>query len=209
MLALLPALSTAVPETTWVAPSVESVTGAGHVLTPDPASAHANVTVTFVLFQPLALGAGVTAAVIVGGVVSLADMTISTESDVPGRPRSSTSISLAPVRSVIGRSMRATTAPDGSRKSAGRIMPMPLSVMTPLVTPALVTCSLAGDGVVTLKLRLTVTGPPEARVNVCGPNTIVSAAGAIAAPSAIPSAATRIPRWSEPRQSIGPPKEFD
>src|SRR5207253_4208647 len=45
--------------------------------------------------------AGVTAAVIVGGVVSLADMTISTESDVPGRPRSSTSISFAPARSVI------------------------------------------------------------------------------------------------------------
>ncbi len=38
---------------------------------PDPLSAQVNVTVTLVLFQPCALGAGEIAAVIVGGVVSV------------------------------------------------------------------------------------------------------------------------------------------
>jgi len=39
---------------------------------PDSVSAHVKRTVTFVRFQPFAFGAGVTAAVMVGGVVSAA-----------------------------------------------------------------------------------------------------------------------------------------
>src|SRR4051794_21435094 len=44
----------------------------GHVLIPDSVSEHTNFTVTFVLFQPLALAAGVATTLMVGGVVSTA-----------------------------------------------------------------------------------------------------------------------------------------
>ena len=69
--AVLPALSTAVPTTGCFAPSVETVTGAGHDRIPDPESEQAKLTVTSVLFQPFSLAAGDAVAVIVGGVGSV------------------------------------------------------------------------------------------------------------------------------------------
>src|SRR5882672_4959852 len=68
--AVFPALSIAVPEITWLAPSALTIVFAGQVLMPEPVSEQMNFTVTFVLFQPFALAAGVATAVIVGGVVS-------------------------------------------------------------------------------------------------------------------------------------------
>jgi hypothetical protein len=67
---LFPALSKAVPETGWFAPSDETVTGEGHEATPDKTSAQEKLTVTGELFQPAALGAGFCFAAIVGGVLS-------------------------------------------------------------------------------------------------------------------------------------------
>ena len=43
---------------TWFAPSPVKVWAGGQTATPEVASLHVNVTVTFVLFQPAALGAG-------------------------------------------------------------------------------------------------------------------------------------------------------
>ena len=68
--AVFPALSVAMPEITWLAPSPLTIVGAGQVAIPEPVSAQTNFTVTFVLFQPFALARGVATAVIVGGVVS-------------------------------------------------------------------------------------------------------------------------------------------
>jgi hypothetical protein len=50
--------------------------GAGQIATPERASAHVNVTVTEVVFQPAAFGAGDALAVIVGGVVSRLTVTL-------------------------------------------------------------------------------------------------------------------------------------
>jgi hypothetical protein len=69
--AVLPALSVTVPETVWLAPLAESTTGDGQFATPDNESAQAKVTVTFVVFQPSAFGAGEGVAVIVGAVSSM------------------------------------------------------------------------------------------------------------------------------------------
>jgi hypothetical protein len=69
--AVLPALSRAVPEITCWAPSVETTTAAGQNAS-FVSSAHVKRTVTFVRFQPLAFAAGVAVAVMVGGVVSAA-----------------------------------------------------------------------------------------------------------------------------------------
>src|SRR3954467_13125248 len=66
-----PALSTAVPITGWLAPSVGTVTGAGQMAIPDSSSVHVNVTVTGVRFHPAAFGAGDTAPDIVGLIVSM------------------------------------------------------------------------------------------------------------------------------------------
>ncbi len=66
-----PALSTAVSIMTCPAPSVVMVTGEGQDAIPDTLSLQVNVTVTFVLFHPLALGLGDIDAVMVGGVVSM------------------------------------------------------------------------------------------------------------------------------------------
>jgi len=87
VLALLPALSVAVPLTTWLAPSVVTVTGAGHVATPEELSVQVNVTVTFVLFHPAALDAGETWAVITGGTLSVLALKIWTAICPPGLPR--------------------------------------------------------------------------------------------------------------------------
>ena len=56
--ALLPALSTAVPVAAWFAPSLEIVKGAVQLAIPDTPSAQVKVTVTFVLFQPFAFADG-------------------------------------------------------------------------------------------------------------------------------------------------------
>src|SRR5260370_42266626 len=66
---LLPALSTATPATVSPRPSVVSVTGGEQLLTPLPASSHAKLTVTLVLFQPAALVGGVRVALMVGASV--------------------------------------------------------------------------------------------------------------------------------------------
>jgi hypothetical protein len=69
--AVFPALSTAVPLIVCK-PVVVVVIGEGHVRTPDRASEQVNVTVALVaLIIPLAPGAGATAAVITGGVLSI------------------------------------------------------------------------------------------------------------------------------------------
>ena len=70
VVALFPALSTAVPVITCPAPSVVTVIGDGQEAMSEPESAHVNVTVTSVLFQPFALGAGIADGVSTGGTVS-------------------------------------------------------------------------------------------------------------------------------------------
>ena len=67
----LPARSDACRVITRLAPLVDTPTELGQLTTPETGSEHVNVTVTAVLFQPAAFGAGVTVAVIVGAVVSI------------------------------------------------------------------------------------------------------------------------------------------
>src|SRR5579859_6471182 len=74
--AVLPALSIAVPCTSWPAPSFETVIGAGQDAMPDSASVHVNVTVASLLYQAAALGMGATVAVMVGVVRSRLTMTV-------------------------------------------------------------------------------------------------------------------------------------
>src|SRR6266852_2073043 len=69
--ALLPALSLQVPVEDCPAPSVLRVAAGSQVSMPERLSVPLNVTVTFVLFQPAALGAGEALAVTVGGVLSM------------------------------------------------------------------------------------------------------------------------------------------
>ena len=69
---VLPALSVHVPDDdVWAAPSVLTVAGLVQLSMPDRESLPLNVTVTFVLFQPLALAAGEAAAVAVGAALSM------------------------------------------------------------------------------------------------------------------------------------------
>ena len=122
--AVLPALSRAVPETTWLLPSVPRTTGGGHTATPDPASLQTNVTVTFVLFQPRVFGVGLTVVLITGGVVSPeegAGATIVTVSDRPALPRSSTAIRFTPATSVTRRSISGTASPRSRSSSSWRL----------------------------------------------------------------------------------------
>ena len=86
--AVFPALSRAVPLTTWPAVSVVIVTGAGQNAMPLVWSEQVNVTVGLTLFQPAALGGGALLAVIVGGALSTPMIWITKNS--PGFPRSST-----------------------------------------------------------------------------------------------------------------------
>ena len=74
--ALFPATSVAEPEIAWFAPSVATATGEGQVATPERESPQVKLTVTLELFQPAALGAGETAAAIVGGVLSILSVTL-------------------------------------------------------------------------------------------------------------------------------------
>src|SRR5438067_3891740 len=69
-LAELPAASVAVPLDVWLAPST-SVCAGGQLATPERASLQLKLTVTSVLFQPLALAASERSAVMVGAVLSM------------------------------------------------------------------------------------------------------------------------------------------
>lgn len=84
VLALFPALSLAVPDAVWPAPSAVSTAGAVQVATPDSASAQTKFTVTSVLFQPKALAAGTRLDEIVGGVKSIFRVT-DAEAELPAR----------------------------------------------------------------------------------------------------------------------------
>src|SRR2546425_8326135 len=69
--AMLPARSTAIAVRHCPAPSAWTTCGVEpHCATADTLSEHVNVTVTSVLFQPKALGAGVRVPTITGGVLS-------------------------------------------------------------------------------------------------------------------------------------------
>src|SRR5579859_3073007 len=78
-LALFPARSVLVPVTACALPSVLSVVGAGQLTMPEPdvpllaflGSVQVNATLTAVLFQQAALGAGNTLLEIVGAVSSM------------------------------------------------------------------------------------------------------------------------------------------
>jgi hypothetical protein len=76
VVAVLPAKSVAVPVIDWPAPSVNTVVGPGHPFVPDRLSVHMNETVTFELFQPLALGAGVAVATMPGADLSKFTVTV-------------------------------------------------------------------------------------------------------------------------------------
>lgn len=65
-----PATSVAVPETGWLAPSVENKVEDGQVATPDNESLHAKLTVTGLVSHPLEFGAGERFGITVGGVLS-------------------------------------------------------------------------------------------------------------------------------------------
>src|SRR5262249_29051543 len=71
VVAVFPALSTAVPEILWFKPSVLTLFVGGHVAIPDKASEQVNATATLVLFQPAALGAGVAVELITGETLSI------------------------------------------------------------------------------------------------------------------------------------------
>ena len=81
--AVLPALSVAVPVTTWPAPSSATTLSAVHEAMPDSASSHSNVTVTSELFQPCAFAAGVSVCEIVGEVPSILTSTVLCVSSLP------------------------------------------------------------------------------------------------------------------------------
>ena len=83
--AVFPALSVAVPMTLWCAPSANNVVEPTQLGIPDTASAHANVTVTSVLFQPLAFASGDCVWLIVGGVLSIFTWIVCAVSTLPAR----------------------------------------------------------------------------------------------------------------------------
>jgi len=83
----LPALSVQVPEADWPAPSAARTAGAVQLAIPESASLPVNVTVTSVLFQPLAFAPGLALALAVGGVLSML-----TECDAAGLMLSALSV---------------------------------------------------------------------------------------------------------------------
>src|SRR5260370_4864173 len=72
VVAVFPAKSVAVPETTWFAPSMVTATGGGQNATPLVLSEHVKLTVTLELFHPAGLGSGLRLAVMIGGSLSTA-----------------------------------------------------------------------------------------------------------------------------------------
>jgi hypothetical protein len=75
VLLILPALSVQVPDADCPDPSVLKMTGAVQEAMPDPASVPLKLTVTFVLFQPLAFGAGKALALADGAILSIRTVT--------------------------------------------------------------------------------------------------------------------------------------
>src|SRR3989449_7296387 len=71
VLALLPALSSAVPLADWAAPSALRVIGLVQLAIPERRSEQRKLAVTSLLFQPLALAAGLRLPLIVGAVLSM------------------------------------------------------------------------------------------------------------------------------------------
>src|SRR5207245_4921728 len=71
VLALLPALSSAVPLADWAAPSALRVIGLVQLAIPERTSEQRKLAVTSLLFQPLALAAGLRLPLIVGAVLSM------------------------------------------------------------------------------------------------------------------------------------------
>lgn len=70
MVAMLPALSVAVPVTCWLFPSVDNVWSGVQVDIPDVASEQTKWTVTLVSYHPFEFAEVVGAPLIVGGVAS-------------------------------------------------------------------------------------------------------------------------------------------
>src|SRR3712207_4808701 len=81
--AVLPALSLTVPVTACALPSEVTVCGPVQLATPDSASEQVNVTVTFSLFQPSALAAGLWVWPMVGEVLSMPKLTVCAASVLP------------------------------------------------------------------------------------------------------------------------------
>ena len=107
--AVLPALSVAVPDTICSWPSVLTRREGGQDAMPDPASLHVKPTCTSERFHPALLAAGEAAAVIVGGVVSAAALpVIRTDKWVPG---------------LLRNSMRSVLLPDGLRFTVRSMTP--------------------------------------------------------------------------------------
>jgi hypothetical protein len=128
--AVFPALSVAVPTTTWLAPSVATVAGPEQDATPLVLSEQAKVTVTLELFHPAALAAGAATAMIVGGTLSTP--MIWRLNDSPGWPRNSTDSWLLS-SSVTGFVINVTLV----LKSFGTATSTPFRVTTALETPVL------------------------------------------------------------------------
>jgi len=95
----LPALSVHVPLADRPVPSELSVTGAVQLAMPERLSAPVNVTVTLVLFQPAALGAGEAVAVAVGSVLSILIVT-DMEAESPA-PSTAVHVKVIPAVSVV------------------------------------------------------------------------------------------------------------
>jgi len=83
-----PAMSVAVPETVWPAPSVLMVCGGGQVAIGAVVFVQTKLTVTLELFHPLASGTGNTVAMILGGVNAIFSSTFA----VAGFPATSVAI---------------------------------------------------------------------------------------------------------------------
>ena len=71
VLALLPALSVAVPVADWAAPAALRVIGLVQLAIPERTSEQRKLAVTSLLFQPLALAAGLRLPLIAGPVLSM------------------------------------------------------------------------------------------------------------------------------------------
>src|SRR6478735_11967674 len=81
--ALLPALSTAVPSTLWLAPSADTDASGWQLAMPLTASPQVKCTATAALYQPLALGLDVAFPVMVGADLSTRTVTVWASSALP------------------------------------------------------------------------------------------------------------------------------
>jgi hypothetical protein len=81
----LPALSVHDPDADWLAPSEDKVTGLAQLSIPDKLSVPLKLTVTSVLFQPLAFAAGARVAAPVGAVLSILILEMVKDAVFPAR----------------------------------------------------------------------------------------------------------------------------